>query len=188
MSLSLSISLSLPISMSCLCLTAFLCFSLYLSLSIYLSLSLSISLSLSRNSVSLSIRESLNGGLPNGSLGHLSARVTESGLKPPFESPHSGLSPSISSPCAVLWSHGFLVLQRDASLCVCFSVASSAVHSSQRRLGTSILVKNCISVPYKYFLELISRKLYYTCLFAIQRITWKFCLGIISLQNPISVT
>ena len=36
--------------------------------------------------------------------------------------------------------------------------------------------------------ELISRKLHITYSFVIQRITWKNCLGIISLENLISVT
>ena len=38
------------------------------------------------------------------------------------------------------------------------------------------------------FSELIFRKLHYTCSLAIQRITYKICLGIILLENLISVT
>ena len=38
------------------------------------------------------------------------------------------------------------------------------------------------------FRELISRKLHITYSFVIQRITWRNCLGIIFLENLISVT
>ena len=48
--------------------------------------------------------------------------------------------------------------------------------------------KNYISVTRKIFWELISRKLHITYSFVIQTITWKNVLGIIFLENLISVT
>ena len=83
-----------------------------------------------------------------------------------------------------IWS---MLLFGDPVQCTSVTSIVCLVRVGGGPLRISVL-KNYMSVACNRFLESIFRKLHYTCPFVIQRITSKNVLGIIVLENLISVT